>query len=253
MTCDGSGRILHVEGDAVLPYIHAYGTTGIIVRATIALAPLHEWVGVYTAWTDYAAATTAMAALRDMTPGPRLISLDEPGVVAVLPADSALDPSRISVRAIVEDAAVDAVHELVRAGGGDVLAVRTGVNGADRLTSLSFNHTTFHLQKKAPDYFHLEVAGDLLVTDPERVRGVYPDTVLHLEQFATSVGGMLMARYESPEQVYAGMEALLAMGIGIHSPHTWTLERRIEGIRAVLADMDPRGLLNPGKLLPEQS
>jgi hypothetical protein len=46
------------------------------------------------------------------------------------------------------------------------------------------------------------------------------------------------------------MNALAAMGVAIHSPHTWILERRIDTVRSVLAVNDPRGLLNPGKLLP---
>lgn len=249
--CDGTGRMLHVEGAQTVPFVHAYGVTGIIARATIALAPANEWAGVYTAWEDYAAATAAMRELCAIEPTPRLISFDEAALVKVLPADPALDPDRISVRAIVRAETVDAVHSLVGGMGGEVLAVRTGVNGADRLTSLSYNHSTFHLQKKIPGYFHLEVGGDLLATDPDRVRSVYPGTLLHLEQFTDHVGGMLMARYESAQQVYSGMERLNAMGVSIHSPHTWILDRRLDQVQAVLAEMDPLGLLNPGKLPTE--
>jgi FAD/FMN-containing dehydrogenase len=246
--CNGSGQMRCVQGDAAVPYVHAYGTTGIIARATVALAPAHDWVGLYTAWDDYASATTAMRALCTIEPTPRLISLDEASVVALLPADAVLDPNRISVRAILQSESVPQARRIVAELSGTVLGVRGGMNGADRLTSLSYNHSTFHLQKKRPDYFHLEVAGDLLQTDPDRVRSVYPGTVFHLEQFANRVGGMLMARYESPEQVYAGMAKLDAMGIYIHSPHTWILERRLDRVTAVLDEMDPLGLLNPGKL-----
>ena len=249
--CDGSGQLRAVAGDDTVPFVHAYGTTGIIARATVALAPAHEWVGVYTAWDDYGAATAAMRALSTIDRTPRLISLDEAALVAILPADPALDPHRISVRAIVQAESVDEVREIVNSLGGSTEAVRTGQNGADRLTSISYNHSTFHLQKKVRGYFHLEVGGDLLQTDPDRVRSVYAGTLLHLEQFTGRVGGMLMARYESPEQVYAGMAELNEMGISIHSPHTWILDRRLDGVRSVLAEMDPLGLLNPGKLPPE--
>lgn len=246
--CDGSGLLRHYAGAATIPFIHAYGTTGIISRATIALAPAHNWAGIYTAWDDYAVATKAMRALCALEPTPRLISLDERELVAVLPSDPALDPDRISVRAIVQSESTDEARRIVEALGGSVLAVRTDPNGADRLTSLSYNHSTFHLQRKIPGYFHLEVGGNVLADDPDRVRAVYPGTLLHLEQFVGRVGGMLMARYESAEQVYAGMERLAAVGVSMHSPHNWTLDRRLDGVRAVLAEMDPHGLLNPGKL-----
>lgn len=249
--CDGSGRMRHVEGAGTVPFVHAYGTTGIIARATIALAPANEWAGLYTAWDDHAAATAAMRALCSLEPAPRLISFDEAELVRVLPADPALDPDRISVRAIVRADTVAAARNAVTAAGGEVLAVRTGFTGADRLTSLSYNHSTFHLQKKVPGYFHLEVGGDVLARDPGLVRSVYPGTLLHLEQFADHVGGMLMARYESAEQVFAGIERLNAIGVSVHSPHSWILDRRLDQVRAVLDEMDPLGLLNPGKLPAE--
>jgi len=165
--------------------------------------------------------------------------------VAALPEDPALDPSRLSVRAILRAETVDEVRRMVAGQGGEVLDVRAD---SERVSALSFNHSTFHLQKKDPGFFHLEVAGDPLWASVDAVRAVYPETVLHLELMSTQVVGMLMARYSSPEQVYDGMARLEEMGVSIHSPHTWILERRIDGVRSVLAENDPRGLLNPGKL-----
>ncbi|TVT62883.1 FAD-binding oxidoreductase [Amycolatopsis rhizosphaerae] len=246
--CDGSGMLRKVTGSATLPYVHAYGTTGIIARATVGLTPAYDWVGFFTAWPDYSSAADFLCSLRSVSPSPRLASLDEAPIVAALPADTALDPTRLSVRVIARAETIDELRRRVADGGGEVLAVREGPNGADRVSSLSFNHSTFHLQRKEPGYFHLEVAGELLWTSPGSVRAVFPETLLHLELMKTQVVGMLMARYESPEQVYDGMAQLAAMGVSIHSPHTWILERRIDGVRAVLAENDPRGLLNPGKL-----
>ena len=246
--CDGSGSLVHVTGPATLPYIHAYGTSGIICRATVALAPQHAWAGVYGAFDSYPDATAAMAEIVRIRPVPRLISLDDAGIVEALPADEALDPARLSLRVIADETTVAAVRDVMTANGGEVTAVRSGEQGADRLTSLSYNHSTFHLQRKVPGYFHLEAAGQVLVDDVAAVRAVYPGTLLHLEQFADRVGGMIMAKYESAEQVYAGMRALEDLGVSLHSPHTWMLERRLDGVVSVLDRMDPRGLLNPGKL-----
>lgn len=246
--CDGSGILRHVEGDAALPYVHAYGTTGIIARATVRLTSAHDWLGIFTAWDDYDRATGFLRSLRHIAPSPRLVSLDEAEIVAALPKDPGLDPERLSVRAIVRAEAVDQLSRMVADRGGSILDIRSGPNGFDRVSALSYNHSTFHLQKANPGYFHLEVQGDPLWMDPDAVRSVYPDTVLHLELLHTQVGGMLMARYHSPEQVYAGMAELRALGVSIHSPHTWILERRIDLVRSVLSANDPRGLLNPGKL-----
>jgi len=249
--CDGSGELIHVDGTATLPFIHAYGITGVLARATIRLAPRRDWVAVWAAAPDYRTGTDALRALLSLDPEPRLASLDEAAVVAALPRDPALDPARASVRAIVAAPAAATATALLRRAGAEVLDIRAGLVAADRITALSYNHSTFHLQKRHPDYFHLEVAGTPLWDDPDAVRAVYGDTVLHLELMRERPIGMLMAPYVSPEQVYAGMDALEAIGVSYHSPHNWMLDRRLDEVRAVVGRTDPRGLLNPGKLTPD--
>ena len=246
--CDGSGALIHAEGEATVPYIHAYGITGVIVRATVRLAPRRNWVAIWAATPDYPTGTDALRALLELDPEPRLASLDEAAVVTALPRDPALDPARASVRAIVQAPVVDAAAALLRGAGAEVLAVRPGLVAADRITALSYNHSTFHLQKRHPEYFHLEVAGTPLWDDPDTVRAIYPGTVLHLELMRERPIGMLMAPYVSPEQVYAGMDALEEIGMSYHSPHNWMLDRRLDEVRATVGRTDPRGLLNPGKL-----
>jgi FAD/FMN-containing dehydrogenase len=246
--CDGSGALIHAEGEETVPYIHAYGITGVIVRATVRLAPRRDWVAIWAAAPDYATGTEALRALLELDPEPRLASLDEAAVVAALPRDPALDPARASVRAIVQTHVVDTAAALLRGAGAEVLAVRPGLVAADRITALSYNHSTFHLQKRHPEYFHLEVAGTPLWDDPDTVRSIYPGTVLHLELMRERPIGMLMAPYVSPEQVYTGMDALEEIGVSYHSPHNWMLDRRLDDVRAVVGRTDPRGLLNPGKL-----
>ena len=249
--CDGSGTFLHVEGEETVPFIHAYGVTGVIARATVRLAPRRDWVAVWAAAPDYRTGTDALRALLELDPEPRLASLDEAAIVAVLPRDPALDRSRASVRAIVDRSVVDEATGLLRRAGAEVLDVRPGLVAADRITSLSYNHSTFHLQKRHPGYFHLEVAGTPLWDDPDAVRAVYGDTVLHLELMRERPIGMLMAPYRSPEQVYAGMDALEAIGMSYHSPHNWMLDRRLDEARSTARRTDPRGLLNPGHLTPD--
>ncbi|WP_445182077.1 FAD-binding oxidoreductase [Pseudonocardia sp. Cha107L01] len=246
--CDGSGELIHAEGEETVPYIHAYGITGVLARATVLLAPRRDWVAVWAAAPDYPTGTDAMRALLELDPEPRLVSLDEPTIVAELPRDPALDPARVSVRAIVAAQVADAASALLRRAGAEVLSVRTGLVAADRITSLSYNHSTFHLQKRHPEYFHLEVAGTPLWDDPDAVRAIYPGTTLHLELMRERPIGMLMAPYVSPEQVYAGMDELEEIGMSYHSPHNWMLDRRLDEVRATVGRTDPRGLLNPGKL-----
>ena len=63
--------------------------------------------------------------------------------------------------------------------------------------------------------------------------------------------GMLAGIYESPEQVYAGIDALKELGVGVHSPHQWFVDFEAARTQQLAASTDPRGLLNPGKLVAD--
>ena len=134
------------------------------------------------------------------------------------------------------------------------LTVNTAISSAEitpcqKLSLLSYNHPTWHLQKAHPGkYFHLEVGGDALIDRYAEVDRVFPGSQLHIEMGYRRPTGMLNGYFESPEQVQAGIAALEAVGVGVHSPHQWFVDRNVELVKATAAKNDPHGLLNPGKL-----
>lgn len=250
--CTATAEPFTVRGEEALPYLHAYGTTGVTATATVSLQTARPWTGLFAAfdaaaWTDATAALTDLVALE---PAPRLVSLDEPEVVATFAPNPALDPSAISVRAIVEEPALPAARAVVERHGGRVTATPPAPEGPGLISSLSFNHPTYHLMKARPGYFHLEVGGEVLLADPAPVKAVYPGTVLHLEGLRKGPVGMLMALYEGEARVYEGIEALEALGVRVHDVHNWYVDRRVDLVQATARVTDPLGLLNPGKLLP---
>ncbi|MGW3129945.1 FAD-binding oxidoreductase [Streptomyces sp. NPDC001123] len=235
------------DADA-LPYIHAYGTTGVIATATVRLQQARTWTGLFAAFADWASATAALSALVSLEPAPRLASLDESGLVRVYGSDPALDPTALNLRAIVEEEAVDQARALVRSYGGTVLEVRPAPDGPALISSLSFNHPTYHLMKAEDGWFHLEIRGDVLLGDTTEIKQVFPDTLLHLEGMRSGTVGMLMARYQDEQTVHDGIAALEALGVGVHSPHDWHVDRRLDLVRETARTADPLGLLNPGKI-----
>ncbi|MGW1025323.1 FAD-binding oxidoreductase [Streptomyces sp. NPDC002577] len=246
--CTGNAEPFARKGPDALPYVHAYGTSGIIATATVGLQRARDWTGLFAAFDDWTAATAALADLVRLEPAPRLVSLDEAGLVETFQPDPALDSTALSVRAIVEAEAEPAAREIVTSRGGRVLEVRPAPEGPALISSLSFNHPTYHLMKAKDGYFHLEISGDALLGDPAEVKKVFPDTLLHLEGMRSGTVGMLMARYEDERTVYEGITALAALGVGVHDPHNWFVDRRIELVRQAARTTDPLGLLNPGKL-----
>ena len=71
---------------------------------------------------------------------------------------------------------------------------------------------------------------------------------LHLELLPDTALAIVVADYRSEAQVLDGIERLEALGIGVHNPHDWRVDRNLDVIQQVAAVRDPRGLLNPGKL-----
>jgi hypothetical protein len=246
--CDGSGSTFRVSGADAQAYIHAYGVTGIITELTVRTAPARDWVSFYASFDTYAAAVEVHRALPGLPVLPRLASADEPRLVANLPAPVDLDPDRVSLRIILESSTVAEVSRLVRTAGGAVVAVLEGYGQTDRLSTMSYNHPIYFLQQSGYPCFHLEVGGLPLWDDPDAVRSVYPNSMIHLELGTNGPIGMLVADYESEERVLAGFADLESIGIGIHSPHQWNVDRHLEQILATVPRTDPKGLLNPGKL-----
>jgi hypothetical protein len=247
---DGSGTMRRVTGDELTPYIHTYGVTGILVDVEIRTDPARDWVAVYGSFGSYADLVAVHRSLLDLPQLPRLASADEPALVPTLTTPLDLDPMRWSLRVIAEASTAGEVAARMAAGGEHV-ATLTDYAETDRLSVNSYNHPVWYFQRGNPDrkYFHMESGGSPLWDDPDAVREVYDGTVyLHLELFAHGPGGMIVAEYQGEEAVLAGIPKLEALGVGIHSPHQWYVDRAVELAIETARVTDPKGLLNPGKL-----
>jgi FAD/FMN-containing dehydrogenase len=260
VTCPPDGGPRTVLGADCLPYLHAYGVTGIIATATLRLAPARDRVALLasfsgTAWAE--AAGCGLELLR-LNPPPRLVSLDEPDLVATYPADEAMPAGRHSLRAIVDTDTLDLVRDIVSKHSGRVEAVRP--KGMAYVTSLAFNHVTLRARKARADLCHLQVSGEALVTRADEVRAALPGAMLHLDGLRTYLdpadpahgrqfGGLLLSTFRDAETLYAGIGRLQQLGVHVLDPHTWLLGGPgLPTIRAAAAVNDPDGLLNPGKL-----
>lgn len=249
---DGTGELVHVDGDDAQGYVHNYGTAGVIARATVQLEPLRDWRGLYASFPDYPSALTVLREIGRVEPRPRLVSADNPVISAALPADAAIPHGRSSMRVILSADTIETVSALIDGAGGRVEEIRDGAQTSMRISMLSYNHPIEWLQKsRSAPTFHVEVGGDALIDRLDEVEAVYPDGMLHIEAGHTVPIGMLAGRYESPEQVYAGIAALGGLGVGVHNPHQWNVDFEVERTVELASRTDPHGLLNPGKLDPD--
>ncbi len=241
--------LTHLEGEAAEPYIHNYGTAGILARITVALEPLQDWRGFFASFDTFEQALSVIRPFADLEPTPRLVSADLAMLANALPDDPGIPADRASLRAILDVASVEAATALVVAAGGRVDDIREGAQTSMKISMMSYNHPVEWLQKSHPDtYFHVEVSGDALIDRIDEVHAVYPGGMLHIEAQKGRPIGMLVGVYESAEKVWEGFDKLTALGVGYHNPHQWFVDYEPERTAATAAITDPGNLLNPGKL-----
>jgi len=244
-----AAALIHLEGEAAEPFIHNYGTAGIIARATVALEPLQHWHGFFASFDTFEQALSVIRPFADLEPTPRLVSADLAMLANALPDDPGIPADRASLRAILDAASLPAATALVEAAGGRVDDIREGAQTSMKISMMSYNHPVEWLQKAQPNkYFHVEVAGDALIDRIDEVHAVYRGGMLHIEAQKGRPIGMLVGEYESAEEVYAGFERLTALSVGYHNPHQWFVDYEPERTFATAAITDPQNLLNPGKL-----
>ncbi|WP_214403825.1 FAD-binding oxidoreductase [Pseudonocardia lacus] len=248
---DGSGETFTVSGDDLTPYIHTYGVTGILVEVEVRTDPARDWTAVYTAFDTYDELVAVHRGLTGLSVLPRLASADEPALVPTLTASVELDPARFSLRVIAESSTVDELRALVSGGGGDVVAALDDYVETDRLSGMSYNHPVWFLQRAHPErnLFHMECSGEPLWDRPDDVREVYDGPVhIHLELFRHGPGAMVVAEYRGEQALLDGIPRFDALGVGVHSPHQWYVDRNVELAIETARRTDPKGLLNTGKL-----
>jgi FAD/FMN-containing dehydrogenase len=242
-------ELVHVEGEAAEPYIHNYGTAGIIARATVRLEPLQEWHGFFASFDTFEQALSVIRPFADLEPTPRLVSADLATLANALPDDPGIPKDRASLRAILDVASIEAATKLVEDAGGRVDDIRPGPQTSMKISMMSYNHPVEWLQKSDPNkYFHVEVSGDALVDRIDELHQVYKGAMLHIEAQKGRPIGMLVGEYESAAEVFAGFDRLTALGVGYHNPHQWFVDYEPERTARVAATTDPEHLLNPGKL-----
>lgn len=241
--------LVHVEGADADPYIHNYGTAGIIARATVKLEPLQDWYGFFASFDTFEQALSVVRPFAELVPTPRLVSADLATLANALPADPGIPADRASLRAILDVASLGAARTLVEGACGRVDDIRDGAKTSMKISMMSYNHPIEWLQKAYPDtYFHVEVSGDALIDRVDEVHAVYPGGMLHIEAQKGRPIGMLAGIYSSAEEVYAGFAKLTALGVGFHNPHQWYVDFQPERTATLAQITDPGGLLNPGKL-----
>jgi FAD/FMN-containing dehydrogenase len=267
-TMEDPPRLIEVEGDAAAPVNRTYGTTGVLTRLRIPLAPAQPWRDVALAFPAFGPAlrfadafahadgiAKKMCGVFDAMLPPFLR-----GLADAVPAGHAL------ALVMVTRAGLLALTDLAREYGGAIVAEQDAV-AAERdpdttpFYEYCWNHTTLQVLKRdrGVTYLQCRFPFEGTVEAAEAANALFPEEVwMHTE--CVRFGGRLtmsalpVIRWRGEARLAEIMAGFEALGIGIANPHVLTIEEG-SGYRRVPGDqlgfkrrVDPLGLLNPGKM-----
>ncbi|MEM9606589.1 MAG: FAD-binding oxidoreductase [Actinomycetota bacterium] len=243
-----------LDAEAAAPHVHAYGTTGVLTAARVAVEPAVEWTAVFAGFpTVTDAGEAAMRLATGLRTTPRNLAIDDAKLATVLaPAHPAIRPGTVGLRAIVAADEAGLAEQVVIGAGGTVGAVDP--DGVGACVSLSYNHVTLRAKRLDPGICHLQISGRAIVERPDDVAAALPCGMVHTgvdgRAGGLEFGGLHLSRYEGRERLADGMVALRELGVEVVSPHSWRLGGHgpMDATVAAAVVFDPAGLLNPGKL-----
>jgi len=268
VTMEEEPRVLEFRGEELARVSHAYGTNGIITEIEIPLAPAYEWVEMFVAFDDFMESVKFAEDLGNFDGV--LIKL-----ATVFEAPIAKDYfQRVApyvetdtnlVGLMVAPHSMDGFETFMGRTPGAKLIYRSDDNdwarGPGHVFEYGWNHTTLRALKVDPSITYLQVRYGF----PEHMELIAkmremlsPEVLHHLEVLRTDgkimFAGLSLVKFTSEERLDEIVKMHEDAGAMIFNPHRYTLE---EGGRQTVDDRqlafkkeaDPKGLLNPGKMI----
>jgi FAD/FMN-containing dehydrogenase len=264
VTLEDEPQVIELRGDDVQQVNHAYGTNGIITELEIPLGPAYPWAEVIVTFDDFMTAARfgqALGAADGLIK--KLISIHAAPIPSYFSSLKPYLPADCHAALLmVAEPSMELFQALVTEFGGTLTYHTPAAELGKRtlLAEFTWNHTTLHARNIDPSLTYLQT---LFPYDPDLtlVQHMYEhfgdEVMMHLEYFR--VGGAVMpaalqlVRFSTPERLQAIIDYHEEQGAFIANPHTYILEdggrKEIDTAQvAFKAQVDPYGLLNPGKM-----
>jgi FAD/FMN-containing dehydrogenase len=264
VTLEREPRIIELRGAATQKINRAFGATGLITELEMPLAPAWEWIDVIVAFDDFLEAVEIgrQVAMSDGIVKKLLTPITWP-----IPADfrelgAACPPGKSLLIAMIAAPSLESFH-VALAGRGAVTYEQPNREGPGDtpLYEYCWNHTTLHMLKRDRGVTYLQCLfpHDRLMPLVKQMVATFGDEVLHHLEFSRYAGNVTasalpIVRYQNRERLYEIIAAYETAGVMIANPHVYTLEdgsryRRADADQlGFKAEVDPYGLLNPGKM-----
>jgi len=269
VTAEASPRILTLEGDQVAKVAHAYGTNGVITEVEAPLAPAYNWVDMVVGFDTFDAAV----AFADELSRHDGLLLKELSVMAAPIAHSYFphhgkyvrsDQSTVLIMVALHT--LNALDSFIRRRHGETMFRSDKINHDELhdtppLFECTWNHTTLYAHRINPIITYLQVLYPYphYIERVTRMRNILGDEMMeHLEflRFDGRVACLAipLIKFTTDERLGEIITMYEDNGCIVFNPHRCTLEeggmkRSDLGQLSFKREVDPKGLLNPGKMI----
>jgi FAD/FMN-containing dehydrogenase len=263
ITLEETPRAIELRGDAAQKINRAYGTTGIITAIEMPLAPLHEWIDVAVAYKDFAAACEAglAVALADGVVKKLLTPISWPIPRYFGPFAGACPEGESLLLAMIAKPSLETFKYLI--GAGEIVYEKPFDDSPSEtpIYEYAWNHTTLQVLKtdRNVSYQQCLFPSDRLLASVAEMAALFGDEVWHHLEFIrfggrVTASGLPVVRFTTRERLFEIVDIYEQHGVLVANPHVFTLEDGSRHKRAdadqlgFKAEVDPLGLLNPGKM-----
>ena len=266
VTMEEEPRVVLHEGATVHEILHAWGTNGVLTRIWFALAPAVEWVQFTAAFDRYEKAfgfTEAVAT--DLAWSKRLATVFEWPIPSFFtPIKKIVREGKSLVLIMIEAAQAEALEDAAKAAGGEVTfsGAFEGPRTQPLLSDYTWNHTTLWAMKADPAYTYLQCGFSASECREQfrKLRARYGEEILFHIEFMKNGDGIVIpgaipvVRFTTEERLNEMIAFCRSIGVFVANPHVNYLEDggrfRPDNIQLMAKQKyDPRGLLNPGKMI----
>lgn len=266
VTMEAEPRVVLHEGAAVHEILHAWGTNGILTRIWFALTPAVEWSQFTAAFERYEA---AFAFSRKVAEGAewtkRLVTVFEWPIPSFFtPIKQVVREGKTLALIMIERSQLDALRQAATEAGGEVTfeGEYVGPRTQPLLSDYTWNHTTLWAMKADPKWTYVQAGFDRerCAEQFRLLKARYGGEILfHIEfmkngQGVVIPGGIPLVFFTGEERLNELIAYCREIGVFIANPHVNYLEDagrfRADNIQLKAKQKyDPRGLLNPGKMI----
>lgn len=264
VTLEDEPRVIELRGDDVQQVNHAYGTNGIITELEIPLGPAYPWAEVIVTFDDFMTAARFGQALGNADGLiKKLISIHAAPIPSYFTSLKPHLPDGCHAALLmIAESSMELFTPLVDEFGGTLTYHKSAEEAGKKtlLAEFTWNHTTLHARNVDPSLTYLQT---LFFDDPDlklvqHLHDYFGDEVImHLEYFR--VGGVAipaalqLVRFSTPARLAEIIRYHEEKGAFIANPHTYILEdggrKEIDQAQVAFKEqVDPYGLLNPGKM-----